>query len=280
MLTPARTSPRLAQLALAALIFGIAITSLTAQEQVQASRTGGPPNARSIPAAYDVVSVKPHKSDATDRYSGWQYTPSGITGIGVSARSLIMTAYHLIMPDQISNLPSWVDTDNFDLEAKLDPDNAEALARMPDEEREVQRQIMLRSLLADRFKLKASHSMKELPVYSLVIAKGGPKLKGASSQNAGYNVSMNALCTLKSDSIDISELAAALSNFAGRLILDRTRLAGKYRVSLNWAFNEQVSDAGPSLVTALQDQLGLKLEPAKAPVDVIVIDHLERPSEN
>jgi len=67
---------------------------------------------------------------------------------------------------------------------------------------------------------------------------------------------------------------------AGRVIIDRTELKGRYEVALQWAFNENFANAGPSLFTALQEQLGLKLEPAKAPVDVVVIDHIERPSEN
>lgn len=278
MLTPAGTLSKLTQLALITVSFSGGICSLRAQDQAGRGNTAlNPPG---TPAAYDVVSVKPHKKDATDTYAGWRYTPSGISGSDVSVRSLIMTAYHLIMPDQVSNLPSWVDTDTFDLEAKLDQANAETLAQMTEEEREAHRQLMLRSLLADRFKLKISHSTKDLPVFSLVTSRGGPKLKEASSENRGYNITMNALCTMKSDNIDTAELAVALSNFSGRLIVDRTDLKGRYQVALNWAFNEQVSDAGPSLFTALQEQLGLKLESAKAPVDVVVIDHLERPSEN
>lgn len=187
----------------------------------------------------------------------------------------------MIVPDQISGLPSWVDTDTFDLDAKLDPDNAEALARLPSEGRDAQNTLMLRALLADRFKVKITHSRKELPVFSLVIAKGGPKLKEASpSENSGYSVNLGSTCNLKSESIGASGLANALSNFAGRVIVDQTGLKRKYNVTLNWAFNDQFPDAGPSLFTALREQLGLKLEPAKAPVDVVVIDHLERPSEN
>jgi uncharacterized protein (TIGR03435 family) len=80
--------------------------------------------------------------------------------------------------------------------------------------------------------------------------------------------------------MDLAALIASLSNPAGRKIIDKTGLTGKYQVDLTWAWNDDPNAAGPSLFSALQDQLGLKLEPAKAPVDVVVIDHLERPSEN
>lgn len=275
----ARTSPRLAQSALIAFILCSGIR-LFAQHETQAAAGTTPPKSPALPTAYDVISLKPHAHNESDTYHGWRNTPSGIVGSDVSVRSLIMPAYHLIMFDQISGLPPWADTDTFDLEAKLDPANAEALAKMPEQGQESQRQLMLRSLLADRFKLKISQSTKELPVFDLVIAKGGPKLKEAISDRRGYNVTMGALCTMTSDSLAASELADSLANFANRIVIDKTGLKGKYQVTLNWAFNENFTNAGPSLFTALQEQLGLKLEPAKAPVDVIVIDHIERPSEN
>ena len=277
MLTPAGTVRKLTSLAFLVLLFG------RSEYAQQATRTAGQESAKpsAIPAAYDVVSLKPHKKDPSDTFSGWRYSASGIAGSDVSVRGLIMTAYQLVMPDQISGLPSWVDTDTFDMEAKLDPDNAEALAKLSSEGRDAQNTLMLRTLLADRFKLKISQSTKELPVYNLVIANGGPKLREASSsENSGYNVNVSSTCTLKSESIGVSGLANGLSNFAGRVIVDRTGLKGRYDVTLNWAFNDQFPDAGPSLFTALKDQLGLKLEPAKAPLDAVVIDHIERPSEN
>jgi len=277
MLTPAGTVRKLTFLAFLILLSG------RSEYAQQAPRTAGPESAKpsALPAAYDIVSLKPHKKDPSDTFSGWRYTASGIAGSDVSVRGLIMAAYHLVMLDQISGLPSWVDRDTFDVEAKLDPDSAEALAKLSSESRDAQNTLMLRALLEDRFKLKVSHSTKELPVYDFVIAKGGPKLREASSsESSGYNVNVGSTCSLKSESIDVSGLASGLSNFAGRFIVDRTGLKGRYEVTLSWAFNDRFPDAGPSLFTALQEQLGLKLEPSKAPLDVVVIDHIERPSEN
>jgi len=279
MLTPAEAVRKQLFRVLLLLLF-FSANSGSAQHPEQAAASA-PAKTAGLPATYDVVSIKPHARNESDTYHGWRYTPSGIVGIDVSVRSLIMSAYNLIMLDQVSGLPSWVDTDTFDLEAKLDPANAEALEKLSSEERNAQVSLMLRALLADRFKLQISKSKKDLPVYNLVVAKGGPRLKNAtSSDSSGYNINVGALCTLKSESIGVSGLADALSGSAGRLIVDRTDLKGKYEVALQWAFNDEVANAGPSLFTALQEQLGLKLEPAKAPVDVVVIDHIERPSEN
>jgi uncharacterized protein (TIGR03435 family) len=229
-------------------------------------------------AAYDVVSIKPHKADNVG--SWWRTTPSGFSA-NVPVRSLIMSAFHLVMFDQLSGLPPWAENENFDVEAKLDPDNADAFQKLPKEDKNRQYDLMLQSLLADRFKLAVRREQKQLPVYNLVVAKGGSKMKEApaSEKGSGYSVGMGRLA---GKAASIQSLAFSLSNQVGRLIIDKTGLAGKYDMNLTWAWNDQPgsADAGPSIFTALQDQLGLKLEPAKAPVDVVGVDHLERPSEN
>ena len=237
-------------------------------------------NSPALPRAYDVISIKPHKDsltvDSGANTGGDRWAETDIT-----ARDLIMSAYHLVMLDQISGLPDWANNEHFDIEAKLDPDNAEALARVPREVQESQTRLMLRAALADRFKLRASLAKKELPVYNLVIARGGPKLKEASPTNVdGYFLKLGPVCGIKSKRIDMSTLAANLSDSAGRLVIDKTGLPAKYELALTWAINDKSTSSAPSLFTALPEQLGLKLEPARAPVDVVVIDHLERPSEN
>ena len=270
---------------LAVLMFALSVLSgppLALAQQAPQTVDGKASSSKSeISAGYDVVSIKPHKEDDSNRISGWRLTPSGFSGKDVSVRSLIMSAYHLIMPDQISGLPAWADSETFDIEAKLDPDNTAALAKMSAEDQQTRNDLMMRALLTDRFKLKASHSKKDLPVYNLVIAKGGPKLKKASSiENSGYSTNVARICKMTSKSLDVPSLAGGLSNFAGRLVIDKTGLTGRYEVTLSWAFNDSFTDSAPAIFTAVQEQLGLKLEPAKAPVDVVVIDHLERPSEN
>ena len=139
---------------------------------------------------------------------------------------------------------------------------------------------MLRALLADRFHLQVRHELKQLPVYEFVVAKGGAKLKESpASAPIGYSMSSGRI---NGHGIEIANLAHSLAGVAGRLIIDKTGLTGKYDIDLNWSGEDSsgTTDSGPSIFAALQEQLGLKLEPAKAAVDTIVVEHIEKPSEN
>jgi uncharacterized protein (TIGR03435 family) len=261
---------------LAAMLLVVAVSSISAQTARPPESSLSSPQIPPLPAAYDIVSVKPHKDDPAVG-SWWRTTPTGFSA-NVPVRSLIMSAYNLIMLDQISGLPDWAERENFDVEGKLDVDTAEVFAKLPRTDQIKQSALMLQNLLADRFKLRVRIEMKDLPVYNLVVAKNGIKMKEASpSENSSYSMGMGRI---NSKAMDLAALIASLSNPAGRKIIDKTGLTGKYQVDLTWAWNDDPNATGPSLFSALQDQLGLKLEPAKAPVDVVVIDHLERPSEN
>ena len=261
---------------LAALLFACAFSWNSAIAQIPQPPAAAASSEKSLPTAYDVVSVKPHKGDD----GSWWRTTSGAFSAEVPVRSLIMSAYNLIMLDQVSGLPDWAERDSFDVEGKLDSDTAEAFARLSRSDQSRQRQLMMQALLADRFKLRIRRETRELAVYNLVIAKGGIKMKEAPpTERSSYSMGLGRI---NGDAMQIDNLAFSLSNPVGRLIIDKTGLTGKYQVSLNWAWNDEPGsgDTGPSIFTALQEQLGLKLEPAKAPIDVVVIDHIERPSEN
>jgi uncharacterized protein (TIGR03435 family) len=261
-------------LSLAILSCSIALAAQSTKPVIEAPSTATSP----LASGYDVVSVKPHEEQSNSGVGGyWRTTMNGFSA-NVPVRSLIMSAYGLIMRDQISGLPQWAETENFDVEAKLDSENAEALQKLPHEQRIQQFNRMMQSLLADRFALRVRRKEKELPVYDLVVARGGPKLTEASStENMGFSMGLGKI---NGKAVSIGSLVVNLSNPAGRIVVDKTGLTGKYEVNLTWAWNDDPSSTAPSLFTALQDQLGLKLEPAKAPVDLIVIDHIERPSEN
>jgi uncharacterized protein (TIGR03435 family) len=160
---------------------------------------------------------------------------------------------------------------------------------------------MLMPLLADRFKLIVHKESRSLPVYALVVAKGGPKLKEAKGNATGalpqHRMSVG-FGQISGQGAPISDLVGALSGQnLGRKIEDRTGLVGNYEIELKWSpettqtqnFSSvedglrppaSAPDAGPSIFTSLQEQLGLKLEPQKGSVDVIVVDHVERPSPN
>jgi uncharacterized protein (TIGR03435 family) len=226
--------------------------------------------------SWDVVSVKPHK--AADGVSSWMRTgPAGFSA-DVTVRSLVMTAYNLIMLEQISGLPGWAENENYEVQGKLDSESTEAFKKLSRNNQASQRSLLMQALLADRFKLRLHHDLRELPVYNLVIARSGLKMKEASSsKDESWSMGLGSIT---SKGMPIASLVASLSNPVGRMIIDKTGLTGKYEINLTFSWNDEPGDASPSIFTALQDELGLRLEPAKAPVDVVVIDHLERPSEN
>ncbi len=232
------------------------------------------------PLAYDVVSVKPDKGKGP--YSAWWKTNADGFSANLTVRNFVSNAYGLFMEDQIAGLPEWANTAQYEIQAKLDPDKLEAYEKLSGKERGEQDAAMLQALLADRFHLKVRHELKPLPVYELVVAKGGPKLTESPPEaSARYGMSMSA-GRISGHDMKIPNLAVSLSGVAGRLIVDKTGLTGNYEVELNWSRDDNSGsiDSGPSIFAALQEQLGLKLEPAKAPVDTVVIEHIERPSAN
>ena len=137
-------------------------------------------------------------------------------------------------------------------------------------------------MLADRFRLKFHRQIKELPGYALVSAKGGPRLTphigdGKQDSNTTYDDGLTTLLLTKSP---LSYLATLLSRNLGRTVVDRTGITGEFDFKIEWSKEQSPDVGGPTLFTALQEQLGLRLESKKVPVDVIVIDGIEKPSDN
>jgi uncharacterized protein (TIGR03435 family) len=135
----------------------------------------------------------------------------------------------------------------------------------------------MRQILDERFALKFHIEKRELPVYNLVVAKQGLKLKESAPDEAGMSSMGKGKLTAHRGKI--ASLAFSLSGTVDRIVLDKTGLTALYDIDLSWSSDDD-QDGGPSIFAALEEQLGLKLEPAKALMDVVVIDHLERPSEN
>lgn len=247
---------------------------------------------------FAVASIKPN-----NRPCGTTYGVGGGAGGGkcVTLKELIRLAWR-VQPFQISGGPSWIATEHFDVAGK-----AEDLNANPDELR-----LMLRSLLEDRFHLRLHATSKTSVVYALVPAKGGPKLRlsadqtspdvnGPAPNGAGPNhgaIRMGSGLML-GNAVPLSRFATFLSQRVDRLVIDRTNLSGRFDIQLQWApgsgdiagdFAPSIIGAsgetltadpsGPSLFTAIQEQLGLRLESARAPVDLFVIDHVERPTPN
>ena len=231
--------------------------------------------------SYEVVSIKPHKpfSDA----GGHGYLADGLDFRGITLGGLIADAYGIADQNQIYGLPAWVLSSYYDIQAKVDAQTAETLKSLPPDALTVQQASMLRSLFADRCHLKAHLETRDLPVYDLVIAKSGLKMKEAppEEEHGGYIVGSE----MKGSSTDIQFLISNLAGWSGRKVIDKTGLTGRrFDFDLKWIPEDRrdsdPANAGPSIFTALQEQLGLKLVPSKAPVEVLVIDHIERPTPN
>jgi uncharacterized protein (TIGR03435 family) len=247
------------------------------------SGTGGPPDAIAKPLAYDVVSIKP---SGPGTYIWHRMTADGIS-MNVTLKSLIFTAYSIQTDTQCSGLPGWAATTPFDVEAKMDADTAASLAKLPQDEQLSERLAMLQSLLTDRFGLKVHHETREVRVYKLVIAKSGLKMKQTpAGARKGVNIGRGQFT---GRGITVGSLVVYLSGTLGQPVVDKTGLNGNYDAKLKWTPDDAAGppqtsgaplDSGPSIFTGLQEQLGLKLEPSKEPIDAIVVDHLERPSEN
>jgi uncharacterized protein (TIGR03435 family) len=252
--------------------------------------------------AFDVVSIKPNKSDTG--MIRVMYEPDGYSATNISLKMLILGAYAL-KEDQLSGLPSWADSARYDIDAKVaGPDVAE-LQKLKNE----QRRLLLLSLLADRFKLAVHDETKILPIYELIVAKNGPKLKEATPVDtvngvkSPDGVGRSGMMTMRpgqltAQAVPVASLVNILSQQLHRTVMDKTGLTGKYNISLQWTQDdgsnpmfkgtdgsqqraEPTPDAsGPSIFTAVQEQLGLRLQSSKGPVQVVVIDHVEMPSEN
>jgi uncharacterized protein (TIGR03435 family) len=214
--------------------------------------------------AFEVATIKP---SAPDEHGATIYTPSGerFTAANIALKGLIALAWD-VRDFQISGGPAWLDSTRYDVAAK-----AEAPADLD------HMKGMLQPLLTERFRLAFRREVKDLPVYALVIGKNGPKLRPSEGRGPQLRGGKGQLTAQK---IPISMLAAQLGNRLGRPVLDRTGLTGDFDIILEWTPMDSVSGDGPSIFTAVQEQLGLKLEPGKGSVEIIVVDHPEQPREN
>jgi uncharacterized protein (TIGR03435 family) len=215
---------------------------------------------------------------------------------------------------QISGGPSWIESERFDIDAKVEDSMAEQLKSLSHDQQEARKNLMVQRLLAERFKLQLTHETKELPVYALVVAKDGSKLTEVpapgpltsqmppTARASGlpplppgtWRMSINkGQVTIEAKAEPISRLTDVLSQQRGRLVIDQTGLNGAYDFTLTYAM-EAGPDIGPpppgmaesapvnavTLFTAIQEQLGLRLESTKGPVNIFVIEHIEEPSGN
>jgi uncharacterized protein (TIGR03435 family) len=248
---------------------------------------------------------------------GIMNAPDGFSASGATLQMLVAQAYG-IQNFQIVGAPDWFDNDRFEINAKMENSVADALAKLSQEDRTLARQKMLQALLADRFKLTVHRENKDLPAYTLTIGKNGAKLVEATPADpaatappssgrggpgrGGMSISAGSGgVTVNANAVPMTSLVRMLSQYLHGPVLDNTGLRGNYDIALKFtpenfggspgpapsgAPNGAVppdpstDQVGPTLQVAVQEQLGLKLEKGKGPVEIVVIDHVEKASDN
>jgi uncharacterized protein (TIGR03435 family) len=222
--------------------------------------------------AFEVASVKPNTSGSgSSRTSG---TTGQLTITNRSLKELIEMAYSV--QDFQVLAPDWLGSAKFDIVAKI-----------PAGAKQNRRPAMMQALLAERFQLAVHRQSKEMPAYALVVGKSGPKLQqvepgGTNVNNNGNNNSRH----ITAERVSMAVLAETLARIVEHPVVDWTGLEGAYKLKLEYTPDNAKSDgpdgaAGPSIYTALQEQLGLKLQTQKLPIGIIVVDRVERvPTEN
>jgi uncharacterized protein (TIGR03435 family) len=251
---------------------------------------------------FEVVSIRQSKDRNVPRVRSMPRDGDGMTFTNVPMVMVILIACRFNNATLTMGLPDWTLTDRYDVAVKVSSADVEAYHKLTSG----QRSMMLRKVLEDRLKLKAHLESRPVLVYDLVVPKNGPKMKLAKPGDTypdgfkaapGQTILFTPPSHLVGQGATAAELASRMSDLGdwsiGRQVFDKTGLTGKYDFSLQWTADmkgagDSDSDggqgraegSGPSLFTAVQEQLGLKLDSAKEPVECLIIDHAERPTEN
>ena len=282
----------LAAVAIAAVVgpvtFGIANAPAIPAQLAFASMGG-----TTIPS-FEVASVRPDRSG-----QGFNSRISAGRLVMERWRVKDMIEYsYAIEESQVLGVPKWIDSERYDIEAKVEDSVVAREQNMTAEQRKSLMRLRVQDLLANRFGLRVHHSVENLPVLALVVARNGPKFfeakvlsrPAADTDGRQVNLKMDGKqWILNFDNAPLSSLVLVLSGQAeieGRVVVDKTGLTGNYAFTLQWApqyltgppFTQEPS--GATLFTSLREQLGLKLESQKAMAEVLVIDHIEQPSAN
>jgi uncharacterized protein (TIGR03435 family) len=282
-----------------ALAWFLLLSSLALQAQAPATSPVPVPQ-----LSFDVVSIRKNISGSREMKRQSAADTDDITMTNVPLAVVLFYAYWIKDENLLAGIPQWTFTERYDVVAKVASSDLPAYRALTSR----QRAAMLQKILADRCQLQAHYETKDKPVYALVVAKGGPRLKQAlpgeihpntaKADPSGFVHGATIFTTgpgqLTGEAATMADLALALSNteaeLLGRVVVDRTELTGKYDFTLQaqpsqmdastTSGNEQqVGEQQQALFSALE-QLGLKLQPATAPTEFLIVDHIERPSEN
>jgi uncharacterized protein (TIGR03435 family) len=258
--------------------------------------------------SFAVASIRPSPPD--DNIARRDFRADSFTTEAMTLKQIISYAYGLSFDQELSGGPGWIRTDKFNIEAKPDETETATLSKLSHDDLDQQMRLRVQSLLAERFKMTVSFEKKELPLYKLVIAKGGLKCARVAAKTplaalppprfhwtalppppppAGYTPptpeearALTQTMHMRTQYWPFWLVVTALGHepeLGGRPVIDNTGLEGSYDCEASWS-REGSDGQGPSFFTAIQEQMGLKLEPAKGPVEVLLIDHIQQPSEN
>jgi uncharacterized protein (TIGR03435 family) len=278
----------------------VMVGSAIALPVVQAQNAGFTPrsDADKIPS-YELVSI--HKTPEANAGAGIHETADGFIATASSLRSLISEAYGFSLGElseqQLVGAPAWAKTQLFDVNAKVDSSDMEKLKEIKKADTmmaEVRslvsrtptpRTLMLQRLLEDRFHLKVHYEQKVMPLYEMTVAKGGVRMKTAHPVDPEQGDMGFSAGKMNGKNAPMAFIPVIFEIVLERPVEDKTGVEGNFDFDLHWtpmdaAKDSGAEDAGPSLFTAVQEQMGLKLQPGKGPVWVVVVDHAEMPSEN
>jgi len=259
--------------------------------------------AGTVVPSFEVVSVK--LSSLHERARGLRISSDEFISKDQPVKEVLRFAYNLRADDQLAGEPNWINSKDYDIEAKESDADTQEMSHLTSDQWLDRLRLIVQALLADRFKLKVSFRTERLPAYGLLVAKGGPKLvqtqTSAGDKSSGPSKGSVGIGrgSLFGRGVPIPLLTSALSRepeLGGRAVVDETGLQGSYDVKLKWTpeFRARVDSggtadplkagvagaSGPSLFTALEEQLGLRLKSIESPQQVVVIEHIEKPAPN
>jgi uncharacterized protein (TIGR03435 family) len=225
-------------------------------------------------SSFDVATIKLRKDRVMSSHDPF-VRGRMVDGLGLTLRDLLTYAYN-VRYEQLAGGPAWIAEDRYDVLAKSEGEGVLAPA---------QARRMMQALLADRFHLQVHRETQEVPMYALVVGKNGPKFKpSAPDATGGFSVfGTDRGMKMEATRGTMDQLARQLAGTGDRFVVDKTGLAGLYAFTLEWwpANRTPLPDVDtPSMFDALQEQLGLRLEPTRGPLEKLVVDYAQRPSEN
>ncbi len=220
------------------------------------------------PLQFEVASIRPNLSGSTDTVVDLPDT-GRLHVTNATLKTLIRNAWG-IQNYQIAGGPNWLDTERYDIQAKT-----------ASQIREDQEQPLIQNLLADRFNLKVHRETRDLPLYALELGKGGPKFEKNTGPDGLFQTSRApGKIRVRATRVSMGQFGGMLGKQLGRIVQDKTGLDGYYDVALEWDPEQAPDSSEPSIFAALQEQLGLRLESQRGPVEILIVDRAERPSEN